>query len=145
MSRQDRATTERHARILRELVKRPENKLCADCKRNDPRWASWNMSASLLSNPNVLVLIAPSSGVFLCIRCSGIHRGMGTHISRVKSIDLDTWTVEQMDVSHSFRPPLTHSLTHSFFSSPYRNGAIVAQICIGKHISSLATVHPISQ
>lgn len=33
--------------------------------------------------------------MFVCIRCSGIHRGMGTHISRVKSVDLDTWTDEQ--------------------------------------------------
>ncbi|KAH7920494.1 ArfGap-domain-containing protein [Leucogyrophana mollusca] len=79
MSRQDKATTERHTKILRELVKQPENKVCADCKRNDPRWASWNL------------------GVFLCIRCSGIHRGMGTHISRVKSVDLDIWTPEQME------------------------------------------------
>jgi stromal membrane-associated protein len=79
MSPQDKATTERHARTLRELVKRPENRVCADCKHNDPRWASWNI------------------GVFLCIRCSGIHRGMGTHISKVKSIDLDAWTPEQMD------------------------------------------------
>ena len=39
-----------------------------------------------------------SSGVFLCIRCSGIHRGMGTHISRVKSVDLDIWTPEQIEV-----------------------------------------------
>jgi stromal membrane-associated protein len=44
----------------------------------DPRWASWNL------------------GVFICIRCSGIHRGMGTHISRVKSVDLDSWTDEQL-------------------------------------------------
>lgn len=29
-------------------------------------------------------------------RCSGIHRGMGTHISRVKSVDLDSWTDEQL-------------------------------------------------
>ncbi|THH14055.1 hypothetical protein EW146_g6236 [Bondarzewia mesenterica] len=79
MSRQDKATTERHTKILRELVKKLENKTCADCKHNDPRWASWNL------------------GVFLCIRCSGIHRGMGTHISKVKSIDLDTWTPEQME------------------------------------------------
>ncbi|KAH9982048.1 hypothetical protein BGW80DRAFT_1261212 [Lactifluus volemus] len=79
MSPQDKATTERHARTLRELVKRPENRACADCKHNDPRWASWNI------------------GVFLCIRCSGIHRGMGTHISKVKSIDLDAWTPGQMD------------------------------------------------
>jgi len=78
MSRQDKATTDRHAKILRELVKQPDNKLCADCKKNDPRWASWNL------------------GVFLCIRCSGIHRSMGTHISRVKSVDLDMWTPEQM-------------------------------------------------
>ncbi|KAF8584944.1 ArfGap-domain-containing protein [Ramaria rubella] len=79
MSRQDKSTSERHTRTLRDLVKRPENKLCADCKRNDPRWASWNL------------------GVFLCIRCSGIHRSMGTHISKVKSVDLDIWTPEQMD------------------------------------------------
>ncbi|KAG2156978.1 hypothetical protein DEU56DRAFT_968791 [Suillus clintonianus] len=79
MSRQDKATTERNSRILKELVKQPDNKVCADCKRNDPRWASWNL------------------GVFLCIRCSGIHRGMGTHISRVKSVDLDIWTPEQME------------------------------------------------
>ncbi|KAH9949468.1 hypothetical protein B0H21DRAFT_688323 [Amylocystis lapponica] len=78
MSRQDKATTEKNAKTLRELLKRPENKVCADCKRNDPRWASWNI------------------GVFLCIRCSGIHRSMGTHISKVKSVDLDVWTPEQM-------------------------------------------------
>jgi len=34
MSRQDKATTERFTRTLRDLVKRPENKVCADCKRN---------------------------------------------------------------------------------------------------------------
>ncbi|BEI89911.1 uncharacterized protein CcaverHIS019_0212730 [Cutaneotrichosporon cavernicola] len=79
MSRQDKATTERNARILRDLVKQPDNKNCADCRKNDARWASWNL------------------GVFVCIRCSGIHRAMGTHISKVKSIDLDIWTPEQMD------------------------------------------------
>src|ERR1700754_1917595 len=59
MSRQDKATTERHARILRELVKQPDNKVCADCKRNDPRWASWNMSVdrdSLINLPIITSL-----------------------------------------------------------------------------------------
>ncbi|KAJ5548172.1 hypothetical protein N7513_005406 [Penicillium frequentans] len=64
---------------IKSLLKLESNKICADCKRNKhPRWASWNL------------------GVFVCIRCSGIHRGMGTHISRVKSVDLDTWTDEQV-------------------------------------------------
>ncbi|EPQ29405.1 uncharacterized protein PFL1_03160 [Pseudozyma flocculosa PF-1] len=76
---QSKAQNDANARILRTLVKHPDNKVCADCKRNDPRWASWNI------------------GCFLCIRCSGIHRSMGTHISKVKSIDLDIWTPEQMD------------------------------------------------
>ncbi|KAH6900734.1 hypothetical protein B0T10DRAFT_36007 [Thelonectria olida] len=64
---------------IKSLLKLETNKVCADCKRNKhPRWASWNL------------------GVFICIRCSGIHRGMGTHISRVKSVDLDSWTDEQL-------------------------------------------------
>ncbi|KHN99133.1 stromal membrane-associated protein [Metarhizium album ARSEF 1941] len=64
---------------IKNLLRLEPNKVCADCKRNKhPRWASWNL------------------GVFVCIRCSGIHRGMGTHISRVKSVDLDSWTDEQM-------------------------------------------------
>jgi stromal membrane-associated protein len=73
----DRAS--QNAQTLKALVKLEGNKVCADCKRNKhPRWASWNL------------------GVFVCIRCSGIHRGMGTHISRVKSVDLDAWTDEQL-------------------------------------------------
>ncbi|KAL4895244.1 hypothetical protein BDV59DRAFT_174774 [Aspergillus ambiguus] len=64
---------------IKNLLKLDYNKTCADCKRNKhPRWASWNL------------------GIFICIRCSGIHRGMGTHISRVKSVDLDAWTDEQL-------------------------------------------------
>lgn len=122
MSRQDKATTDRNSRTLRELVKRPENKVCADCKRNgtsytsparflfdscpaltDPRWASWNLSVM----PSTCVTIqfnakSLCSGVFVCIRCSGIHRSMGTHISKVKSVDLDVWTPEQMRVSLGF-------------------------------------------
>ncbi|TID12903.1 ArfGap-domain-containing protein [Venturia nashicola] len=70
---------EKNRNTLKQLVKLETNKSCSDCKRNKhPRWASWNL------------------GVFMCIRCSGIHRGMGTHISRVKSVDLDTWTDEQL-------------------------------------------------
>ncbi|KAI7897744.1 uncharacterized protein BX663DRAFT_405765, partial [Cokeromyces recurvatus] len=68
-----------HAKVLIKLLQETENKHCADCKKRDPRWASWNL------------------GIFICIRCSGAHRSLGTHISKVKSVDLDTWTPEQVE------------------------------------------------
>ncbi|KAJ3152683.1 hypothetical protein HDU86_005558 [Geranomyces michiganensis] len=74
----DKAAADRNTRILKELMMRPDNRRCADCRKKDPRWASWNL------------------GVFFCIRCSGHHRNMGTHISKVKSADLDSWTEEQL-------------------------------------------------
>ncbi|KAK6354864.1 hypothetical protein TWF696_003995 [Orbilia brochopaga] len=81
-TRRGNAAAEKAAKnqeVIKQLLKLPGNKHCADCKRNaHPRWASWNL------------------GVFICIRCSGVHRGMGTHISRVKSVDLDSWTDEQL-------------------------------------------------
>ncbi|KAI5814160.1 putative GTPase activating protein for Arf-domain-containing protein [Pyronema omphalodes] len=82
MSRRPNAAADKAAAntaVIKNLLKLPGNKVCADCKRNKlPRWASWNL------------------GIFICIRCSGIHRGMGTHISKVKSVDLDSWTDEQL-------------------------------------------------
>ncbi|ODQ65296.1 ArfGap-domain-containing protein [Nadsonia fulvescens var. elongata DSM 6958] len=72
--------TETSQEILRTLLKQPSNRHCADCKTaTHPRWASWSL------------------GIFICIRCSGIHRSMGTHISRVKSVDLDDWTQDQIE------------------------------------------------
>eukprot|EP00842_Homolaphlyctis_polyrhiza_P005613 jgi/Hompol1/6052/HPOL_000264-RA len=77
----DKALNEQHTKILKELMLRPENRKCADCRKRDPRWASWNL------------------GIFFCIRCSGFHRSLGTHISKVKSADLDTWTPEQIEIA----------------------------------------------
>uniref|UniRef100_A0A6I8NQ72 Arf-GAP with coiled-coil, ANK repeat and PH domain-containing protein n=1 Tax=Ornithorhynchus anatinus TaxID=9258 RepID=A0A6I8NQ72_ORNAN len=49
---------------------------CCDCGLADPRWASINL------------------GITLCIECSGIHRSLGVHFSKVRSLTLDTWEPE---------------------------------------------------
>ncbi|KAK4519854.1 THO2 plays a role in transcriptional elongation [Mucor velutinosus] len=78
--RQSKSVQDRHERMLNEIVKNPSNEHCADCGAKNPRWASYSL------------------GVFLCIRCAGIHRKMGTHISKVKSITMDQWTSEQIEM-----------------------------------------------
>ncbi|XP_067086071.1 arf-GAP with coiled-coil, ANK repeat and PH domain-containing protein 2-like isoform X1 [Osmerus mordax] len=52
------------------------NTCCCDCGQADPRWASINL------------------GITLCIQCSGIHRSLGVHFSKVRSLTLDTWEPE---------------------------------------------------
>ncbi|CAL5370030.1 unnamed protein product [Camellia sinensis] len=64
--------------ILEGLLKLPENRECADCKSKGPRWASVNL------------------GIFVCMQCSGIHRSLGVHISKVRSATLDIWLPEQV-------------------------------------------------
>ncbi|KAG2302581.1 hypothetical protein Bca52824_031232 [Brassica carinata] len=54
--------------ILRGI---PGNDACAECKAPDPDWASLNL------------------GVLMCIECSGVHRNLGVHISKVRSLTLD--------------------------------------------------------
>jgi hypothetical protein len=50
----------------------------------------------MLSSSSSSSSIYPRTCADNVYRCSGIHRGMGTHISKVKSVDLDTWTDEQL-------------------------------------------------
>lgn len=69
---------DRYQAVLNSLLALEENKYCADCESKGPRWASWNL------------------GIFICIRCAGIHRNLGVHISKVKSVNLDQWTQEQV-------------------------------------------------
>uniref|UniRef100_A0A3Q4GAG3 Small ArfGAP2 n=1 Tax=Neolamprologus brichardi TaxID=32507 RepID=A0A3Q4GAG3_NEOBR len=71
---------DRYQAVLNSLLALEENKYCADCESKGPRWASWNL------------------GIFICIRCAGIHRNLGVHISKVKSVNLDQWTQEQVQV-----------------------------------------------
>ncbi|KAK8488125.1 hypothetical protein V6N13_138584 [Hibiscus sabdariffa] len=64
---------------LRSLLNQADNRTCADCGAPDPKWASANI------------------GVFLCLKCCGVHRSLGTHISKVLSVALDEWSDEDID------------------------------------------------
>ncbi|VVB07855.1 unnamed protein product [Arabis nemorensis] len=66
-------------RRIRDLLNQPDNRVCADCGASDPKWASANI------------------GVFICLKCCGVHRSLGTHISKVLSVTLDEWSDEEVD------------------------------------------------
>lgn len=63
-----------------EFLKIPGNAQCCDCRGSDPRWASINL------------------GITLCIECSGVHRSLGVHYSKVRSLTLDAWETENVKV-----------------------------------------------
>jgi len=71
------------SRAFISILKRPGNLLCADCENQAPRWAS------------------TSFGVLICINCSGFHRRFGSHITKVRSLDLDNWTAELLSIYKS--------------------------------------------
>ncbi|XP_048779529.2 centaurin-gamma-1A-like isoform X34 [Ostrea edulis] len=68
------------------------NNSCADCGAPNPDWASINL------------------GTIVCIECSGIHRNLGTHLSRVRSLDLDEWPPDLVRVMMSIGNGVANSV-----------------------------------
>jgi Putative GTPase activating protein for Arf len=80
MSNLKSQVNEREAAAIRQRLAswaRERNPACADCGRANPTWASVNL------------------GVLVCLECAGRHRGLGTHISKMRSITLDTVLPEE--------------------------------------------------
>jgi hypothetical protein len=73
----EEAQRELHS-ALRTLVQSSPNNMCCECHAPNPTWAEC------------------VSGAFVCLRCAGVHRSLGTHVSRVRSIALDAWTQAQV-------------------------------------------------
>merc|ERR1719342_7226 len=111
--------------ILGAMLKEDDNRYCVDCDSKGPRWASWNL------------------GVFLCIRCAGIHRNLGVHISKVKSVNLDSWTPQQVasmqsmgnskgravyeaNIPDDFRRPQADSNVETFIRQKYEKKKFIA-------------------
>ncbi|KAI4372076.1 hypothetical protein MLD38_010358 [Melastoma candidum] len=66
-------------RRLKDQLLLRDNRICADCSAPDPKWASANI------------------GVFICLKCCGVHRSLGSHVSKVLSVTLDDWSDDEID------------------------------------------------
>ncbi|XP_031414010.1 arf-GAP with GTPase, ANK repeat and PH domain-containing protein 1 [Clupea harengus] len=87
-----RLTSQSEAIALQSVRNMRGNSRCVDCEAQNPDWASLNL------------------GALICIECSGIHRNLGTHLSRVRSLDLDEWPLEIIKVMSSIGNELANSV-----------------------------------
>ncbi|OMP82306.1 ADP-ribosylation factor GTPase-activating protein GCS1 [Diplodia seriata] len=78
MSKMWEVDPETRSKLL-EIQKENGNNSCVDCNAPSPQWAS------------------PKFGIFMCLNCSGIHRGLGVHISFIRSITMDAFKGAELE------------------------------------------------
>lgn len=80
-----RAEQQLQRQLIRQVQALTGNDRCVDCSttKDKPTWLSTNL------------------GVLVCIECSGIHRDLGVHISRIQSLTLDNLNTSQLLIAHN--------------------------------------------
>lgn len=96
-----RGSLELQERPIDVLRRVPGNEVCADCSSPEPDWASLNL------------------GILLCIECSGVHRNLGVHISKVRSLTLDVkvWEPSVINLFQSIGNLFANSIWEELFSN----------------------------
>jgi ADP-ribosylation factor GTPase-activating protein 1 len=75
--------------VLKDLKLKDDNNICFECGALNPQWVS--VSYGKNEKFSITFIIYIYLGIFICLECSGKHRGLGVHLSFVRSISMDKW------------------------------------------------------